>query len=41
MGVERMILNHGDRATYPRKGDTVTIEYTGWLLEGNMQRGKQ
>ncbi|KAL8829726.1 MAG: hypothetical protein Q9170_006045 [Blastenia crenularia] len=45
MGVDRKVLKEGNGADKPKKGDTVTIEYTGNLYDesqaGNDYRGKQ
>jgi FK506-binding protein 1 len=34
MGVEKQVLKDGDGATYPKKGQTVVVHYTGTLLDG-------
>lgn len=36
-------IKQGDGTTYPKVGDTVTMEYTGWLYDENkpQNRGKQ
>ncbi|KAK5088134.1 hypothetical protein LTR05_002351 [Lithohypha guttulata] len=36
-------IKNGDGSTYPKKGDNVTMEYTGWLYDDNApkNRGKQ
>ena len=45
MGVQRKILKDGNGTDKPKKGDTVTIEYTGNLYdaakEADNYRGKQ
>jgi FK506-binding protein 1 len=33
MGVIRKLLKEGDKTTIPIAGDTVKIEYTGWLYD--------
>jgi FK506-binding protein 1 len=33
MGVEKKNISPGDGTTRPKKGDTVTMEYTGWLFD--------
>jgi FK506-binding protein 1 len=40
MGVTKQIIKQGDGQTYPKNGDNVTMEYTGWLEE-NGKKGKQ
>lgn len=29
MGVDKQVLRQGDGSTYPQKGQTVTVHYTG------------
>ena len=43
MGVERQLVSPGNGADYPKKGDTVTIEYTGVLEDPHAhdRKGKQ
>lgn len=45
MGVERKVLKKGNGTDKPKKGDEVTIEYTGNLYDeskaDNDYRGKQ
>lgn len=45
MGVERKVLKEGNGTDKPKKGDEVTIEYTGNLYDeeeaDNDYRGKQ
>jgi len=31
MGVEKVIISPGNGVDFPRKGDRVAMEYTGWL----------
>jgi len=33
MGVEKTLLKNGNGTDQPKKGDTVTMEYTGWLYD--------
>ena len=39
MGVEKKVLQPGNGVDYPKKGDTVTIEYTGNLYDPNAASG--
>eukprot|EP00939_MAST-03C_sp_MAST-3C-sp1_P003990 g3990.t1 len=32
MGVEKTVLKEGDKKTYPKKGDALTMHYTGTLV---------
>ena len=46
MGYERKVVRAGDKTNFPKKGDNVTIAYTGNLYDKNMGaqndfRGKQ
>lgn len=45
MGVDRIVLNPGNGTMKPKKGDTVRVEYTGYLYEeskdSNYHQGKQ
>jgi len=34
MGVEIAVQKEGDKATFPQKGQTVTVHYTGTLTNG-------
>ncbi len=40
MGVDKKMLKAGNGTDYPRKGDEVTIEYTGYLLDPSKPDGK-
>jgi FK506-binding protein 1 len=40
MGVQKTILQEGNGPS-PNKGDTVTMEYTGWLKTKDNQKGNQ
>jgi hypothetical protein len=40
MGVTKQVIKQGDGQTFPKNGDNVTMEYTGWLEE-NGKKGKQ
>ena len=46
MGVVRKVLKAGDGVTFPKKGDTVTMHYTGTFKNGggkfdsSLDRGK-
>jgi FK506-binding protein 1 len=39
----REILKQGNGTDKPKKGDTVTMEYTGWLYDASKEdkKGKQ
>ena len=43
MGVEKTLISEGDGTTKPQKGDTVSMEYTGWLHDTSKpdNKGKQ
>ncbi|KAI9828471.1 MAG: FK506 binding protein proline rotamase rapamycin-binding protein [Phylliscum demangeonii] len=43
MGVTKHVLREGNHSDRPRKGDSVTIEYTGYLYDGakDNKKGKQ
>ena len=36
MGVTVETTKEGDKQTYPRPGDSVTMDYTGTLLDGTV-----
>lgn len=38
MGVTVETTREGDKMTYPRPGDSVTMDYTGTLLDGTVSR---
>jgi len=40
MGVEKTVIKEGNGSDKPRKGDTVTMEYTGWLYEPDKPENK-
>jgi FK506-binding protein 1 len=40
MGVEKTIIKEGNGADYPKKGDNVAMEYTGWLFEPSKEDKK-
>ncbi|KAI4723526.1 hypothetical protein E4T48_00210 [Aureobasidium sp. EXF-10727] len=40
MGVTKQIIKQGDGVNFPKNGDNVSMEYTGWLSE-NGSKGKQ
>lgn len=33
MGVSKQTLSAGNGVDFPKKNDTVTMEYTGWLYD--------
>jgi FK506-binding protein 1 len=33
MGVEKTIIKNGNGTDFPKNGDDVAMEYTGWLFE--------
>ena len=35
MGVKKDVIQDGDSATYPKKGQKVEVHYTGWLDKPN------
>lgn len=43
MGVEKTLISEGNGTDKPKKGDTVTMEYTGWLYDTSKpeNKGKQ
>ncbi|KAK7542017.1 uncharacterized protein J3D65DRAFT_612314 [Phyllosticta citribraziliensis] len=41
MGVEKQTIKPGDGVTKPSVGDTVTMEYTGFLQDPSGNKGKQ
>ena len=46
MGVTRKVIKEGTSSEMPKKGDEVTVEYTGYLYDSNVGpekdfRGKQ
>lgn len=40
MGVTKNLIKSGNGTDRPKKGDTVTMEYTGWIYE-NGGKGNQ
>lgn len=40
MGVEKKVLKTGNGQDTPKKGDTVTMEYTGWLFDSTKPENK-
>jgi len=41
MGVTKSNTTPGDGVTKPKNGDTITMEYTGWLQQADGSKGKQ
>ncbi|THY36395.1 FKBP-type peptidyl-prolyl isomeras-like protein [Aureobasidium pullulans] len=42
MGVTKQLIQEGNKSDYPKNGDNVTMEYTGWLAEADgKSKGKQ
>jgi len=43
MSLEKAVISEGDGKTYPRTGDTITMEYTGYLFDSSKpnNRGSQ
>ena len=43
MSLQKKLLREGNKTDYPKRGDKVTIEYTGWLYDAgkadNQYRG--
>ena len=40
MGVEKKVKQEGNGQDFPKKGDTVTMEYTGWLYDPSKPENK-
>lgn len=38
--VTKIVLKEGDGAQFPRSGDEVSMEYTGWLYDANKPENK-
>jgi FK506-binding protein 1 len=43
MGVSKQTLSPGNGKDFPKKSDTVTMEYTGWIFDASKadKKGKQ
>lgn len=43
MGVQKQLISEGNGTDRPKKGDQVTMEYTGWVFDPNAtdNKGKQ
>ena len=43
--LQKQLIKHGNGVDKPKKGDEVTIQYTGWLYDAskaaNQYRGKE
>ena len=35
MPLHKETIQEGNKTDYPKKGDNVSIEYTGWLYDAN------
>ncbi|KAF2002241.1 peptidyl-prolyl cis-trans isomerase [Amniculicola lignicola CBS 123094] len=40
MGVDKVSIRQGNGVDYPKKGDEVAMEYTGWLQDTSAPGGK-
>lgn len=44
-GLDKKLVKEGNQSDYPKPGDTVTMEYTGWLHDpskaDNQYRGNK
>lgn len=40
MGVQKQTLSAGNGVDFPKKNDTVTMEYTGWLYDASKPDNK-
>jgi FK506-binding protein 1 len=40
MGVSRQVLREGNKKDFPKPGDTVSIEYTGYLYDPSCEDKK-
>jgi FK506-binding protein 1 len=40
MGVEKTLITQGNGTDTPKKGDVVTMEYTGWLYDTSKPQNK-
>ena len=40
MGVEKEIITEGNGVDYPKKGDKVAMQYTGWLHDPSQDETK-
>jgi hypothetical protein len=40
MGVDKRTLHLGNGVDYPKRGDFVTMEYTGWLFDPTKPENK-
>jgi FK506-binding protein 1 len=40
MGFEKRTVQWGNGVDFPQKGDTVTMEYTGWIYDPTKPENK-
>lgn len=40
MGVTKELIHQGDGQTKPSKGDTISMEYTGWVYDASKPNNK-
>lgn len=40
MGVTKELIHAGDGQTKPKKGDTINMEYTGWVYDASKPGNK-
>lgn len=40
MAVTKQLISAGDGKTRPQRGDTISMEYTGWVYDANAPNNK-